>query len=325
MFGSLVEGDDIYTIRRILLMKIAVFYYSQTGQALKAAHCIFSSISSNGIDSIIYKAIEPIQYYPFPWSSYEFFDTFPETRMGFPPSGIKEIDFSDVKDADVVAIVGQSWFLSPSLPLQSFFADSQVCNYLYGRDVIFVNVCRNMWLMTIRWLKNYFQEIGAQLIGHIVLQDKEPNLVSAATVIRWLMYGKKESEGYLPNAGISEKDLKEAKRFGIVIKDAIDKGEQKLLQERLLNIGAINYKPSIMHIEQIGHRIFGYWANYIRKKGGFRDECRATRVKMFYYYLVFVLFLVSPIVQLFFYATYPFQKVKKKKISDCSVYNNVIN
>lgn len=305
-------------------MKIAVFCYSQTGQALQVAHSIFPPNILSENDSVKYKSIVPLQYYPYPWSSYEFFDTFPETRLGLPPSGIETIDFTDVLEADIVVIVGQSWFLSPSLPLQSFFADEQVKKYLHGREIIFINVCRNMWLMTIRWLKCYCQGIGAHLAGHIVFQDKAPNLVSVATVIRWLMYGKKDATSFLPSAGISNNEIIEAKRFGNIIKDNFEKGNINQLQESLLTEGAILYKPSILHIEKIGHRIFGYWANFIRKKGGFRDRRRITRVYAFYCYLVFVLFFVSPFVQLFFYITYPFQNVNNKKKLDCSVYNNMI-
>ena len=219
-------------------MKIAVFYYSQTGQALTAAKNLFDSISSSSA-SVIYKPIIPKQEYPFPWSSYEFFDTFPETRLGIPPSGIQPIDFADIEDSEMIIIVGQSWFLSPSLPLQSFFADNQVKRFLYGRDIIFVNVCRNMWLMTIRWIKNYVKEIQANLVGHIVLQDKNPNLISAATIVRWLIYGRKESSGFLPNSGVAENELKQVNRFGTLIQDSIKYSSTAQLQQMLLSEGSI--------------------------------------------------------------------------------------
>ena len=139
-------------------MKTVVFYYSQTGQALDAVKSICGASHLNEKaqgtkDDVVYKEIRPLEQYPFPWSRYEFFDTFPETRLGMPPSGIEAIDFSDINDADIVIVAGQSWFLSPSLPLQSFFMDEQVRHYLQGRQIVFVNACRNMWLMTSRDIK----------------------------------------------------------------------------------------------------------------------------------------------------------------------------
>jgi hypothetical protein len=77
-------------------MKIAVFTYSQSGQAKEVAEKIFDVFTKRKEDTledtIIFKTIIPEQEYPFPWSKKEFFDTFPETRLGLPPSGIKPID-----------------------------------------------------------------------------------------------------------------------------------------------------------------------------------------------------------------------------------------
>lgn len=294
-------------------MKAAVFYYSQSGQALKAAESICGSMSA------VYKEITPQHNYPFPWSRKEFFQVFPETRLGIPPSGIEPLDFSDIADADIVIISGQSWFLSPSLPLQSFFSDEKVKEYLKGRNIVFVNSCRNMWLMTSRKVKEYIKQAGAKLAGHIVLQDRASNLVSAVTIIRWLMKGKKEATRILPAAGVSEEDIRGASRFGSVIENAVGEGKLSGLQAALLEKGAISYKPSVLTIEKTGHRIFGFWAKFIRKKGDFGDRKRQGRLTLFYWYLLFVLFALSPLVQLFFWITYPLRRVKQNREIDCNV------
>lgn len=295
-------------------MKVAIFYFTQSGQALSVAKSIAEGLSSF---TLSYKQIVPQQAYPFPWSKYEFFDTFPETRLGMPPSGIVPIDFSDIEDADLVMVVGQSWFLSPSLPLQSFFTDQKVRAYLNGRNVVFVNVCRNMWLMTSRKVKAYLNDAHARQVGHIVLQDEAPNLVSVLTIIRWLIYGRKEGRGVLPDAGISAEDILGASRFGDVIRRSWLEDDLGHLQERLLEVGAIKYKPSVLFMEKAGHRMFGLWAAFIRRKGGFRDERRRFRLNLFYIYLLAVLFLVSPFGQLFFYLTYPLQHVGRNRLEDC--------
>ena len=296
-------------------MKTAVFFYSQSGQASSVAKSICEPL-----ENVVYRQIIPLQDYPYPWNKYEFFDSFPETRLGIPPSGIKELDFSEVNDADLVIIVGQSWFLSPSLPIQSFLADTKVREYLKGKNIVFVNVCRNMWLMTGRQIKSDMKAIGARLAGHIVLQDNAPNLISALTIVRWLMYGKKEASWMLPHAGVSDKDIKDAFRFGEIIQRASgEKGGFEALQPILLAAGAIKYKPSVLFLEKAGHRMFGLWAKFIRKKGGFRDPRRRVRVNLFFYYLLTVMFVVSPFAQLFFYLTYPLQRVGQHREEDCGV------
>ena len=296
-------------------MKVAVFYYSQSGQALSVAKSICGPLVEQG-HQIVYKQICPLEDFPFPWDKDEFFDIFPETRLGLPPVGNKAIDFSDIEDAGLVVIAGQSWFLSPSVPIQSFFLDEEVRAYLHNRDMIFVNACRNMWLMTSRQIKRYAKEIGARLVGHIVLQDNHANLISALTIVRWLMFNRKDGK-LLPDAGVSQKDIDSTDRFGNAIADAYKNDKVDTLQDELLREGAIIYKPSILFLEKAGHRMFGLWAKFIRKKGGFRDKRRMMRVNMFFYYLLFVLFVVSPFGQLFFFLTYPLQKVNFHKHVDC--------
>lgn len=305
-------------------MKTALFYYTQSGQALQAAKSIVRDIDrtavNEGDDEVVFKVIEPIEEYPFPWPRYTFFDTFPETRLGMPPSGIKPMNMDDIEDADMVIIVGQSWFLSPSMPLQSFFLDKRVGEYLKGRPVVFVNVCRNMWLSTIHKVKDNLRDIGARLVGHIVLQDEAPNLVSLVTIIRWLVYGKKEATRLLPAAGVAAEVIQRSARFGSIIKTAWLEGKLDQLQDRLLAEGAITYKPSVMFMERTGHRMFGFWAKFIRRKGGFRDPARHRRVNLFYIYLMTVLILVSPIGQLVFWLTSPLHRSWKRKQDDCGVF-----
>lgn len=296
-------------------MKTAVFYYTQSGQALDVA----KSLCSGMLGDVVFKEIIPQQAYPFPWSKDAFFDVFPETRLGMPLSGIQPIDFSDVEDADLVMVVGQSWFLSPSLPLQSFFIDQQVRDYLKGKDVVFVNACRNMWLMTSRKVKAYLKAAEANLVGQIVLQDKAPNLVSILTIIRWLMYGKKTGIGLLPDAGVSQKDISDASRFGQIIESSWKNKDLSHLQSNLLSAEAILYKPSILFMEKIGHRMFGFWAKFIRRKGEQGDMRRRFRTNLFYYYLLFVLFLISPFAQLVFHLTYPLYRGGYHKDIDCDL------
>ena len=301
---------------------IIVFYYTQSGQALEIAKRICQPLEAAGHE-VAWRQIIPLQEYPFPWNKYEFFDSFPEARLGMPPSGIQPIDFSGIEDAELVMIVGQSWFLSPSLPLQSFMENEQVQAYLQGKKVIFVNACRNMWLMTSKMVKAYCHEIKARQVGQIVLQDTAPNLVSALTIVRWLLYGKKQRSGLLPAAGVRKTDVEDASRFGDILKTACEQNNFQHLQAQFLAAGAINYKPSILFLEKAGHRMFGHWAKFIRKRGGFRDPRRRTRVNLFFIYLLVVLFVVSPFAQLFFYLTYPLQRVGKHRREDCNLdYNN---
>lgn len=284
--------------------KIVVFYYTQSGQVLE----ILKSMNQPLVDAghqLVYKEIRPEHPFPYPWSKENFFEIFPETRLGLPPHGIEEIDLSDVQDADLVMVGGQSWYLSPSLPIQSFFLSPRIKDYLRGKSVIFVNGCRNMWLMTIRKVRKYVHEAGANLVGHVMLQDRAANLVSVLTIIRWAFYGKKEASGVLPGAGVSDGDIRSSVRFGEIINESLSAADFSALQDRLMEVEAVLYKPGVVYIEKVGHRIFGLWAKFIRRKGGFEAPERAFRVRLFSWYVIFILFAISPFGVLFFYLTYP--------------------
>lgn len=303
------------------MKKVAVFHYTQSGQAAEIANNLCRSFSlcqttnENPI-VVVNKEIIPEKSFPFPWDRKPFFDIFPETRLGILPFGIKEIELSDVMDADLVIVVGQTWFLSPSVPIQAFFSDPKVRSFLKGKKVVFVNGCRNMWLMTFRKIREYVAEAGAKFVGHIVLQDRHANLISVLTIVRWLMYGKKNA-GFLPHAGVSDKDICGSAVFGEIIAKALLTNDTENLQERLMEKGAIDYKPSVLRLEKTGHRLFEYWAKFIRRKGEYGDPRRETRCTMFFYYLLFVLYIVSPFVSLLYWLTYPLHPIKRQRQEDC--------
>lgn len=293
-------------------MKAAIFYYSQSGQAKEIAKSLAKSI-----DEVEVREIKPTHKFPYPWTRQEFFDAFPESRLGLPPCNIEEMGLGDSRDIKVVVMFGQSWFLSPSLPLQAFLQDPEVRAFMKGRKVVFVNGCRNMWLMTMHKVRNALTDMGAEMVGHIVLQDDKPNLVSVLTVIRWLFYGKQERAWLLPRSGVSPNDIASASRFGEIINRAMENGDYAHLQERLVEAGAIKYKPSVLFLERAGHRMFGLWAKFIRRKGEFGDERRNLRAMLFMVYLVVVLYLVSPFAVIFFWLTYPLRNISRQKEIDC--------
>jgi hypothetical protein len=300
------------------MKKIAVFYYTQSGQALEVIKNVCKPFEEAG-DKIIYKEILPEKPFPFPWTCMEFFEVFPETRLSIPVSEIKTIDLSDIEDADLVMISNSPWYLSPSQPMLAFFQNEKIKSYLKGKNIVNVSVCRNMWVMAQRKIRKYIYETGGNYVGNIVLQDQAPNLISVLTIVRWLFYNKKEAGRVLPAAGVSDKDLESASRFGIIIRQIMENGEWSDLQNKLMQADAIKYKPGVIFVERAGHRIFEVWANFIHKKGGYQNPKRKFRVLLFCIYLFFVLYVASPFGLAVYYLTYPFRiwSIKKHRQEMC--------
>ena len=293
-------------------LTVAVFYYTQTGQALAIARSLCAPLEAAGC-RVVTREIRPVTAYPYPWSSEAFFQVFPESRLGI-ACAIEPVDLSgEVAEADLVLVVGQSWYLSLSTPLHAFFQSPEVRAYLHGRPVVFVNGCRNMWVMTQSETRRYLREIGARYVGFIELHDKAPNLVSVLTIIRWLFYGRKEATRLLPAAGVSQRDVADADRFGLILLRTLYDGQWEQLQERLMREGAVTFIPQLYFIERNGYRMWGRWAHFVRHRGGAGDPRRQGRLRLFKAYLFFVLYAVSPFGLLFYGLTYPLRRAALKR------------
>jgi len=287
-------------------LKIALFYYTQTGQALAIARKVCDSLEDSDIQ-IITKEIIPEKPYPFPWSYREFFQVFPESRLGI-PCRLKPIDLADIEDADLVMIAGQTWFLSLSVPLHGFFQDEAIRAYLKGRPVIVINGCRNMWVTAQQKTRKYLHAANAKYVGFIELQDRASNLVGVFTILRWLIHNKKEATRFLPAAGVSLDEINDASRFGAIIQQALRNRDFHSLQAKLMEKQAVTFTPSVYFIEKNGAKMWEKWAQFIIKKGGYQSPNREPYLRLFKYYLFIILYIVSPFGLLFFYLAYPFLK-----------------
>lgn len=291
--------------------KVVLFYYSQTGQALAIAESVCRPFAQAGYD-VVRKEIVPEVPYPFPWSAMDFFQVFPESRLGV-PCKLKTIDLSDVEDADLVLVAGQSWYLSWSVPLHAFFRSNEIKNYLQGRNIVVTMGCRNMWMMTQRKTREYIREAGGRYVGFISLQDKAANLISVITIVRWLFYNKKEATRLLPAAGVSPEDVNRAEVFGQIIREALERNDFTGLQADLMRERAVTFLPTVWFIEKNGYRLWGQWAKFIIGKGAYKDAGRAPWLRLFCAYLFFVLYAVSPVGMIFFFLTYPFRRASLRK------------
>jgi len=272
--------------------RILVLYYTQTGQLRQILDNVVADIALKA--DVDYATIDPVQPFPFPWSALQFFDAMPETVEHL-PAPVKPLSKAVLdKDYDLVIFGYQPWFLNPSQPTTAFL-QSEYAQVFKDKPVITVVGCRNMWLHAQEKVKGYLQSVNARLVGNIVLTDTNPNLVSLLTVIRWAFKGQKEASGMLPAAGVQDKDIAGAKRFGETIFKHFADNNLIDLQRALLAQGAVQLNPGLVVLEQRGIRNFRKWAKFIREKGGPGDSNRAGRVLLFKNLLLVAIFILSPI------------------------------
>ena len=293
------------------MKKAFIIHYSQTGQLKRIVDSVTSPLRDDF--ELIFEELKPVPAYPFPWRGMQFFQAFPESVQEI-PCALEPLLFDPDQDFDLIILAYQVWYLSPSIPFAAFLQSPAAGKVLKGKPVITILGVRNMWIMAQESVKKQIRDLGGSLVGNIVLVDPHPNLVSIVTMVLWMSKGVSKGKGLIsslfPLAGVPEQSIREAAKFGQVIREAFRLGQTKKLQDHLLEKGALKVNPILMSIEKRGRMMFEFWSKFVLKKGGPWDPARKLRLKLFKYYLFSGAFLLPPFISL---VSWFIQKIFYKK------------
>jgi len=289
-------------------MEVLVVHYSQTGQLTDIVNSVIAPLQSTDDVNVDFEEVKPMVPFPFPWSSKEFFDAFPESFQEIPRE-MEPYSLNMDKTYDLIILAYQTWYLSPSIPISSFLQSSEAERIFNNTPVVTLVGCRNMWLSGQEKMKSRLKNLNARLVGNIVLFDRAFNLKSVYTILRWMLYGKKG------NSGVSQTDIQNASQFGNIILQKLSGNNLEELQPHLVQNGAITVIPNLMSLEKTANKLFAFWARFVRKRGGTGDPARRTRLKFFAFYLLNGIALLSPLTTLIFYLTSVFRlkRIKREK------------
>lgn len=277
------------------MKKVLVVQYSQSGQLTDIVASILEPLTKVNAARITTITLSPQPAYPFPWSTQEFCDVFPESVAGEPCS-LAPLDLPKDQRFDLVILAYQVWYLAPSIPMQSFLQSSAAERLLKGTPVLTVIGCRNMWLLAQERVKRRIHQLGGHLVGNIVLGDRASNLVGVATIAYWMLTGRKDRLwGVFPRPGVDDADIRAASRFGFIIRRALQRDIRSLDQQVLNAVGAVRVEPSYIIFEKRIQKIFTIWSRFIRKKGGPGAPARQRRVSCFFYYLLVAIVVLAPL------------------------------
>lgn len=292
------------------MKNVLVVYFSQSGQLKEIADAITGPLKAMQDVNVSFYCIEMEKPFPFPWVKESFFDVFPESFLQI-PAQIKPIPQEILdKKYDLVLFHYQVWFLSPSIPANSFLKSPQAKKLLQGVPLVTISGSRNMWFLAQEKIKALLKENGALLKGNIALVDRVGNLISVITIVEWMFSGKKEKHlGIFPLPGVSQKDIDESQKFGHTIGQALQSNHYDDLQEKLLAQDAVRVSPYLVAVDKKGNFIFSKWSAFIIK----RTNTRKKWLKVFVVYLVLAIWVISPIVYILHLITYPFKINKIKK------------
>ena len=226
------------------MKNVLVIYYSQSGQLEEIARNIAKPFLNSEAINVTFHEIQLQKPFPFPWDKSSFFDAFPESFLQI-PTALKPVR-EEILNAkfDLILFHYQVWYLSPSIPVNSFLKSDDAKKILNNTPVVTISGSRNMWIMAQEKIKTLLKEANAQLVGNIALVDRVGNLISVITIVEWMFSGvKKKYLGILPLPGVSDKDIQESDKFGNVIVSALNEGKLEDLQPKLLAIDAVKISP----------------------------------------------------------------------------------
>lgn len=294
----------------ITMKNVLVVHYSQSGQLEEIARNIAKPLLNSSEVGVDFHTIQLQKDFPFPWQKDSFFEAFPESFLQIPTALIPPTDEILEKKYDLIIFAYQVWFLSPSIPANSFLQSDYGKKLLKNTPVVTVNGSRNMWIMAQEKVKSLLKNANAKLVGNIALVDRAPNLISVITIVKWMFSGEKKKHlGIFPLPGVSQEDINNASRFGEIILSELLQNNLDNLQPKLVESGAVKVSEYLVKTDKKGNMIFSKWANLIQKK----KDSRKALLKVFYVYLILAIWIISPIVYILHVLTYPFTSKKRKK------------
>lgn len=311
----MIFGKNQPLLNKKKMKRVLVIYYSQSGQLKRVLDQLVDSLTKDEAIEVNWYEIEMEKPYAFPWKKMDFFDVFPESfrqieQPILPPSEA----ILDTK-YDLVILGYQVWYLTPSIPINSFLKSSYAKKILADTPIITVSGSRNMWIMAQEKIKKQIQSITGILVGNIALVDRNINLVSVITIVDWMFSGKQRKVyGLLPKPGISTAEIVASKRFGDTIKKYLYSTNYQGLQNELVQQNAVEVRHFLVSMDRKANRLFGIWSALILKSS---PKQRPFLLKCFNVYLFIAIWLISPIVHLIHLLLYPF---KYKKIQRDKVY-----
>jgi hypothetical protein len=292
------------------MKNILIIYYSQSGQLKSIAENITKPLLNSKEVNVDWFEIKMEKEFPFPWNKDAFFDAFPESFLQ-KPANIEPISNEILnKKYDLVLFHYQVWYLSPSIPINSFLKSPEAERILKDTPVITISGSRNMWVMAQEKVKVLLKQNNAILKGNIALVDRVGNLISVVTIVEWMFSGvKKKYLGVFPMPGVSDKDINESSKFGTSILKAVINNDYTTLQPELVAQGAVKISSYLVKVDKTANKIFSKWSTLIDKK----RRNRRFWLKIFNVYLWLAIWLISPIVYILHVFTYPLKRNKIQK------------
>ena len=160
------------------MKNVLVIHYSQSGQLTEILDNLTLPFTSDDEINITHYIIE--------MEKSAFFNAFPESFLQIPAAIKPPSNAILEKQYDLIILGYQVWYLSPSIPVNSFLKSAFAKQIFKNTPVITVIGARNMWVKAQEKMKVLLTDVGANLVGNIALVDRNINHVSVVTIVHWM-------------------------------------------------------------------------------------------------------------------------------------------
>lgn len=268
--------------------KVLAIYYSQSGQLGEIVKSFTSPLADAGME-VETVVVQPAVPYAFPWTGKRFFNVFPDCVLG---NTIELQPFSfKYQQYDLIVLGYQSWFLSPSIPVNSLLQHPQFRDVLKDTPVITLTGARNMWLNAFERVRQTLKEAGARLVGNLALVDEHHNGISFITIFYWMLTGKKDRYlNLFPKPGVADADIANMAVHGRDVLPLLESQQWNGLQQQWIDKKAVKVKYQLMFTEIKAKTIYAVWAKFIAKR-----KNRDLWISVFKYYLLVAFFIGAPV------------------------------
>ena len=168
---------------------------------------------------------------------------------------------------------------------------------------------KDRWLMAQEKVKACIEQAGGKLIDNMVFVHQGNEITALVSTLRWLWTGKKKGFWKIfPPAGVNEKEILRAERFGKPIVNALQTNEIISGKPLLKGMGAVKVNPKIIQQEKVGYNNFVVWAKMVKIFGNYGQLRRLPILFLFIVYLGLLILLSFPLTFIVTLFVNPFRK-----------------
>lgn len=206
--------------------KVLLIYFSFSSQTNNVTQALVTGMEEYDID-VMRERLTPTSQLRFPIGSIAgtllmMVETFFRKRIAIDP--ISEHCFADF---DLIILAGPTWSYNPSGPVLSLI-DRDGKKLFRNQLILPLISCRGYWRMHWWGLKGLLNKCGAQVVNLIVFSHPNPEPWRTIGVFLKLAGRVPERKSWIApkyrKYGHTRKQLKEAKRFGIMIGKCLNEG-----------------------------------------------------------------------------------------------------